>query len=123
MIRNVILEAVEDLSPGLVRKGAQMAMDGDSGLLTWFLSRLIPPARERLIPLKLPPVNTAADALDALNAIAAEVSVGEISPSEGAALAGLVSQQLRAVEVSDLMDKVERLRESLEEMEARHVRP
>ena len=123
MIRNAILEAVEDFSPGLVRKGAQMAMDGDSGLLVWFLSRLIPPARDRLIPdLKLPPVNTAADALAALNAIAAEVRAGEVSPSEGAALAGLVSQQLRAVEASGLAEKIEALREALEAMEARHGR-
>jgi len=119
VIRNAILEAVEDISPGLVRKGAEMALAGDSGLLVWFLSRLIPPARDRLIPLKLPAVNTPADALAALNLISVEVGAGEVSPSEGAALAGLVSQQLRAVEASDLAEKIEALRASLDELEAR----
>lgn len=121
MIRNALLEVLEDFSPGLVKKGAQMAMAGDSGLLVWFLSRLIPPARDRLIPdLKLPAVASADDVLVALNRVSALVNEGEITPSEGAALAGLVSRQQSAVESGVLAAKMEALREALEALEARH---
>src|SRR5215472_8316967 len=62
-------------------------------LTIWLLALLKarrPPRRERSVRFVLPALHSAADAPNAMAAIAAAVSTGEISPAEAAELARLV---------------------------------
>jgi hypothetical protein len=93
----------------LVRKGIELAKDGDSQMLKFLLDRILP--RERSVHIDLPSMERADDAVDALGAIIKAVGNGEIAPTQAASLAALVEVYARAINVHELesrLDKIER---------------
>ena len=94
---------VEDL----VRKAVEMAKAGDVQMLKFLLSRMLP--RERPIKFDLPIMNFADDAVEALGSIAQAVSEGTITPGEGAALATLMNSYARAIDIADLVARMDAL--------------
>lgn len=95
----------------LLRKAIELAKAGDVPMLKFLLARLLP--RERPVKLELPPMDYADDAVDAFGSIAAAVSQGQISPSEGAALATLINHYARAIDIADLVRRMDGLEEKL----------
>ena len=91
----------------LVRKCIELAMGGNVAMLKFLLSRILP--RERLIKLDLPDVDFAEDAVAALGHIMRAVSEGQISPSEGAALATLVKSQADTIGLVDAVKRIDAL--------------
>jgi hypothetical protein len=91
----------------LVRKAVEKAKAGDVQMLKFLLSRVLP--RERPVKIDLPRMDFAADAVDALGSIAQAVSEGMITPSEGAALATLVNSYARAIDIADLVARMDAL--------------
>ena len=89
----------------LVRKAVQLAKAGDVPMLKFLLSRFLP--RERLIKFELPTMETADDAVEALGSVLRAVSEGEISPSEGAAVAELISSYARAIDLADVVKRLD----------------
>jgi len=59
------------------------------------------PRRERLVRFVLPALQSAADAPNAMAAIAAAVGTGEITPTEAAELARLVEAYIEAIRASE----------------------
>jgi hypothetical protein len=84
----------------LVRKAIEMAKDGDGPMLKFLLDRILP--KERSVLVDLPPMDHASDAVDVLGTIIAAVGAGEITPSEGSALASLADAYARSINVADL---------------------
>jgi hypothetical protein len=111
--RNRLTRAAEQLLAGeaetITRKCVELAKAGDTTALRLCLDRLIPPARERRIELKLPPVKTAADVTNALSAVLAAVAAGEIAPGEAQAIAGLIDAARRSVETNHLEARIAEL--------------
>ena len=93
----------------LTRKALELALEGDTSALRMCLDRIGPPRRERVAPLKLPPVRDAADLAGTMTAIIAAAGEGAISPNEGGRLARLVEIFLRAVEVRDFERRLQLL--------------
>jgi hypothetical protein len=91
----------------LVRKAVELAEAGDVGMLKFLLGRILP--RERLIKLELPRLDFADDAVEALGGIMRAVSEGEISPTEGAALATLVKSYTEAIDMADVVKRLDSL--------------
>ena len=60
-----------------------------------------PPRRERSVRFVLPALHSAADAPNAMAAIAAAVGTGEITPTEAAELARLVEAYIEAIQASE----------------------
>ena len=77
----------------LLRTAFDLAKDGDVPMLKFLLDRLLP--RDRLIKFDLPQMQFADDAVEALGRILRAMSEAQISPSEAAALATLVTALLR----------------------------
>ena len=96
----------------LSRKAIDMAKAGDKDMLKFLPTRVLP--RDRAIRLDLPALDYASDAVEALATVTAAVSAGELTPSEGAALASLIGSWSRAVEVSELEAEIERLKAKLQ---------
>jgi hypothetical protein len=104
----LILEALSDGDKEeLVRKGLEIAKAGDVSMLKFFLSRILP--RERPIRIDLPQMEFADDAVEALGSIVRAVSEGAIAPSEGADLATLVNSSAHAIEIADLVKRIDAL--------------
>jgi len=105
---SLILEALSDSEKEqLVRKGLEIAKGGDVTMLKFFLSRILP--RERAITIDLPKMETADDAVEALAAIMAAVCAGRITPSEADNLTALVNSYARAIDMADLVKRMEAL--------------
>jgi hypothetical protein len=93
----------------LLRKAIEVAKTGDVGMLKFLLSRILP--RERPVKVELPDMSFADDAVEALGSVAQAVAEGNISPSEAASLATLINCYSRAIDIADLvarMDQMER---------------
>jgi len=70
---------------------------------------------EKAIRYRLPVIETAADCAKAQACITQAVAAGAILPSEGEALAGLVEQQRRSLETSDLAERLAAIEEQLKD--------
>jgi hypothetical protein len=92
---------------GLVRKADKLAKAGDAVMLKFLLGRVLP--RERLVKLDLPSMDFADDAVEALGCIMRAVSEGAISPSEGAAVAPLIDSYARAIDLADVVKRLDSL--------------
>ena len=92
---------------GLVRKGLELAKAGDVAMLKFFLDRILP--RERPISIALPQMEFADDAVEALGSILRAVSEGSITPGEGADVANLVNTYCRAIDIADLVKRMDAL--------------
>jgi hypothetical protein len=110
---------LEGEAADLVRKGIELALAGDVTMLKFFLGRTLP--RDRVIKLDLPHMNFADDAVEVLAAITRAISEGVISPSEGAALATVVNYTSSAIEVADVVKRVDMLEERIKPELARIV--
>lgn len=111
--RNKIAVAIEALidaaSPDIATKAIELAKAGDVGLIRALLDRAAPPRRDRHTPFELPPMERAADAVKAAAAIAQAVADGELTPSEANELSGFVANYAKAIEISDLETRLQRL--------------
>jgi len=85
----------------------QLAKAGDVVMLKFLLGRLLP--RERPIKLELPTMEFADDAVEAHAAIVRAVSDGLIGPGEAAALAALMTSYGRAIELADVVKRLDAL--------------
>src|ERR1700736_1848986 len=65
----------------LSRKAVELALAGDSTALRLCLDRTVAPRRDRSVELSLPPINSAADTLGAIKAVADAVGRGGLTPA------------------------------------------
>ena len=74
-------------------------------MLKFLLSRLLP--RERPVTIELPEMVFADDGVEALGSIMRAVSVGAISPDEGAKLATIVKCHTDAIDMADAVKQLD----------------
>jgi hypothetical protein len=98
---------IEGEAEELLRTAVRLAKAGDVIMLKFLVGRLLP--RERLIKFELPPMESADDAVEALGSVLHAVSEGEISPSEGAAVAALISSYSQAIDRADVVKRLDAL--------------
>ena len=87
---------------GVVKAVIDAARTGDMAAARIILDRLVPMRKGRPVEIELPPVKTAADVLAAMAAVLDHVAEGEITPDDGATLAGILEAKRRALETVDL---------------------
>ena len=87
---------------GVVKAVLDAARSGDMAAARIVLDRLVPVRKGRPVEIELPPVKTAADVLAAMGAVLAHVADGEISPDEGATVAGILEMKRRTLELVEI---------------------
>jgi hypothetical protein len=107
--RNTLVTAalLEGESEALVRTAIQLARAGNVPMLKFLLDRTMP--RDRLLKLDLPQMIFAEDGVEALGCVLRAVSQGEITPSEGAALAMIVKSYSDAIDNADVVKRLDAL--------------
>jgi hypothetical protein len=102
--------AVEAILDGeadaLTRKAVEMAMEGDTTALRLCLERIAPPRKDRPVTVELPPLDGAGGITAAMSRVLEAVAAGNLTPSEGQAMAGLIEAHRRAVETADLEARI-----------------
>lgn len=99
MLAIALLEA--DLE-SITRIVIAAAKGGDMQAARFIVERMVPPMRERPITVDLPIIDTTAGVGAAQQAILDAVTRGELLPSEGTTLAGIVEQRRKAIETEEL---------------------
>ena len=82
------------------------ARGGDMTAARIVLDRIAPAPRDRPTRLAMPAINTTEDASSAMSAILAAVAAGNITPSEGQALASLVDGFRKTLELAQLEARI-----------------
>ena len=90
------------------------AKGGDMRAADILLRRLWPERKGRPVQMDLPAIMAPSDIVAALGAVADAVAAGELSPEEGAAVAGILEAQRRAVETVELEARIAALEQSRE---------
>lgn len=99
----------------MTRKAVQMAKAGDPVALRLCLERILPPRKDRPVSFKLAQIERPEDASQAMASILASVAAGELTPTEGAAITGLIEAFVRLIETTELERRIA-------ELEAREAR-
>ena len=111
--RNRTTLAIEALIDGaaddIANKAIELAKAGDATMIRALLDRAAPPRRDRHIAFELPPMEKAANAVNVAAAIAQAVAAGELTPSEASELSDFVTNYAKALEISDLEARLQRL--------------
>ena len=93
----------------LIRKCVQMALDGDSTAMRLCIERLVPPRKDRPVNLDLPQMECVEDTIKAMAVISSGVADGELTPSEGQVLSGMVENYRKAIETTELEERISNL--------------
>ncbi len=97
-----VLALLEGEAEALSRKAVQMALAGDGVALRLCLDRIAPSRKDSPVQFAMPRMTTAQDAAQAAGAVLEAVSVGDLTPTEGAQVMGLVDSYRRTLEVTEL---------------------
>lgn len=101
---------LEDLQ-GICKSIIAQAQSGNMQAAKIIFDRLIPPRKDRPISITLPEIQTAEDILKAVAAITQAIANGEISPSEGEAIARILDIHAKAIELHDFEKTLNELKD------------
>ena len=90
-----------------------MALGGDAAALRICFERIAPPRRDAPVTFDLPPIQSASDAAKAAGAVLAAVALGDLTPTEGGHIMGLVETFRRTLETTELEARVAALEEGI----------
>lgn len=103
----MIEKLLEDGAAEIAKTVVDQAKAGDMTAARMVLDRLAPAAKERAITLELPSdTSTAAGISAAHQAVLEAVSRGELTPGEGATLAGILEGRRKALETQELEQRI-----------------
>ncbi len=85
------------------------AIAGDMAACRLVLERLVAPVKERAVEIELPALSGAKDLPMAMQAILLAAADGQLTPSQAQSLAGLVEAWRKAIETSDLSERITQL--------------
>lgn len=100
------LALLDGEAEALTRQAVTMALDGDATALRLCLERIAPPRKDAPVQFNLPRIETARDAATAAGAVLEAVAEGELTPTEGANIMGLVETFRRTLETSELEARI-----------------
>jgi hypothetical protein len=97
-----VLELLEGQAEALTQRAVELALAGDTTALRLCLERLAPPRKDAPVQFTMPRMTAAHDAAEAAGAVLEAVSIGDLTPTEGAQVMGLVDSYRRTLEVTEL---------------------
>jgi hypothetical protein len=103
---------MHDDAEEVVKAVISAAKGGDMPAARLILERIAPARKDRPINFDMPAIGAVADLPKATNAIIEAVSKGEITPSEASELGKVVDAHVKAIEVTDLNERIARLEEA-----------
>ena len=100
------LSLLDGEAEALSRKAVELALGGDAAALRLCLERIAPPRKDVPVTFALPTISKAADAARTMGAVVAAVAAGDLTPSEGAAVAGLLETYRKTLETAELEERI-----------------
>lgn len=108
--RHKTTRAVEELlngqAEGLTQKAVDLALEGDTTALRLCMERIAPARKDTPVNFDLPAMKSAQDASQAAQAVLQAVSEGQLTPLEGASVMALVEGYRKALETTELEQRI-----------------
>ena len=101
-----VLAMLDGEAEALTRQAVAMALGGDTTALRLCLERIAPPRKDAAVTFALPTLASAADAARAAGAVLGAVADGELTPTEGAQVMGLIEIYRRTLETTELEARI-----------------
>jgi hypothetical protein len=105
---------LDDNAEAIFDKLVELSLAGREAMLKLAVERIVP-RRARTRPFPLPEINSAADLVPAMAAIARAAAEGVITPFDAAEMARLVETALRAAEIGDFERRLAELEREVEQ--------
>jgi hypothetical protein len=116
--KNKITQIVEQLAEGdaeeLIQTAVELAKAGNVACLRMLLDRICPPRKGQPVNINMPPINNPQDLPSAIVSIWTAISEGSITPDEASALFGVVDRTVQAIELKDVVQRLENLEKARE---------
>lgn len=100
---------LEDEASAITRVCIDRAKQGDSIALRLVMERVVPVRRGRPVQFDLPALDNASDLARALGGILRATANGSLTPEEAATIAGVLETKRRAIETSELEQRLDQL--------------
>jgi len=97
----------------LIEMLTSFARAGDMSAMKIVMDRIIPPLKEEYLQVSIPKIESAEDCLKAQAAVLNAVAAGDILPSEGQVMSGLIDAQRKAYETQELAKRLDALEDSI----------
>jgi len=94
---------------GIAGKLIELAEGGDMRAIRVCMERLMPVIKHQPIAVELPPMEKAADSVEAVASIAAAVAAGELTATEAAELAKVIDVYVRALDGKGFDERLTKL--------------
>jgi hypothetical protein len=107
----------------LVQKVLELAQAGDVSCLRMMLDRLWPPRKGQPVNVAMPPLKTSQDVLPAIASIWTAIREGRLTPDEAGALSIVVDRSIRAIELHEIMRRIEALEEARDKRDEKNPTP
>jgi hypothetical protein len=105
----IVERLAEQQAEKLIEKVAELAQAGDVSCLRMLLDRLWPVRRGQPVHLNIPEIKSADDVPAVLAAIWTAVGDGLLTPDEASALVLLATRSMEAIQIQDILKRVEDL--------------
>jgi uncharacterized protein DUF5681 len=117
--KTLILEALlDDESEAILRRMIGLAKMGDDVAMRLLFARMLPPRRDRPVPLDLPRIESEADARRASGDVIEALSAGEITPREAEQVLRVIADAAVVMQASELGSRIRSLQERVAELSA-----
>jgi hypothetical protein len=120
-VRTGLRELMRPHAPKLVQTCVNMALAGDTHALKICMDRLVSPIREDFISVSIPKIAGPDDCTSAQAAVLNAVAAGEMLPTEGTVLSGLINAQRLAYETSHLAKQLASIEADLAKIKERNL--
>ena len=109
LAQELLAARVESIAAKLI----ELAEGGDMRAIRVCMDRLMPAIKHQPIAVELPPIETAADSVEAVASIAAAVAAGELTAAEAAELAKLIDVYVRALDSKGFDERLSKLEKEI----------
>ena len=115
-------ERVAKAAPELFDLAVDQARGGSHASLKMLLERIWPVGRGRALEIAVPPINASRDLLPVAAELSNTVLAGEASAREGADIARVLRAHIQAIELVDIVRRIEEIEDQAEEEKKRRRR-
>jgi hypothetical protein len=117
-LTRLLEQLVEGQGQNLTQKMLELALDGNPRCLEYFMERLMPPRRGRVLEQPLPKISGVNDIGPAIATITNQLNNGELTTEEASDMFGLLERRARAILASGLAERVEKIEAQLKQMKS-----
>src|SRR5215471_19213247 len=117
--KTLMLEALlDEESEALMRRVIGLAKMGDDVAMRLVFARMLPPRRDRPVPIELPRIESEADARRASGDVMEALGSGEITPQEAEQVLRVVAGAAMVMQSSEMGDRIRWLQERVAQLSA-----